>query len=97
MTTIETATTTIWLPADHFVHSHMGRAAFIMAALDAGFRYATCRWPLATETLGRQRSTTTADRTSTAMPPRRTCRRACRGLDANRMVIAPNGPRPACR
>ena len=52
---------------DH-VHPHMLRAAFIMAALDAGVPYATFRSPPATPTLEPPRSTTDVDRTSTVTP-----------------------------
>jgi integrase/recombinase XerD len=51
------------------VHPHMLRAAFIMAALDAGVPCVTCRPPPGTPTRGRRRSTTGAARTSTATPP----------------------------
>ena len=51
------------------VHPHMLRAAFIMAALDAGVPYVTSSWPPATPIPARRPSTTAGGRTSTAMPP----------------------------
>ena len=51
------------------VHPHMLRAAFIMAALDAGVPLRTSRSPPATPTPARQPSTTDAARASTATPP----------------------------
>ncbi len=51
------------------VHPHMLRAAFIMAALDAGVPLRTCRPPPGTPTRERRRSTTGVARTSTATPP----------------------------
>ncbi len=51
------------------VHPHMLRAAFIMAALDAGYPSVTSRSRPATRIRGRPPSTTAGGRTSTAMPP----------------------------
>ena len=51
------------------VHPHMLRAAFIMAARDAGARCARFRSPHGTRTRESPRSTTVADRTPTATPP----------------------------
>ena len=51
------------------VHPHMLRAAFIIAALDAGVPSATYSSPLDTPIRTRPRSPTTAARTSTDTPP----------------------------
>ena len=51
------------------IHPHMLRAAFIMAALDAGVPLATCRSPHVTPIHVPPPSTTGAARTTTATPP----------------------------